>query len=118
MVEDVPSPRRVTIQWGPLTEGYAIHRGLLFGEAYAMHIDRKFHEIRLDRVVPVEGLTDVYTNDHQNGQGIIISNNTAGGERKLMQIYAVLTEMTAFELVTRVLLPQYIDFELFQNKPA
>lgn len=113
MVEGAKYPRRITIWWGPLEDGYATHRGLLFDGKHAMHINRRDSQLWLDRVVPVEGLRDTYTNDHDYPTGIVLTEHVQGGEALMKRIYAMLTSMTAFDFATQVIMPAGIDLELF-----
>jgi len=98
----------VTLLHGPHDETgeLDVEQGVLVAEEYTMYVSAKHRQLWLDEVTPVPGREDTYAPI----RGIIIAEDFNGS---IADVYRSLTEMSAFQFLTSVLIPIGIDLHIF-----
>lgn len=105
--------QRVTVLWGPLDGEYVPAPGILVAAYYAMYVVKG--SLWFDRVLPVTNTASSCITD-KSSCPVMLSDNVphdADYEDIIAKAYRMLTEMTAFDFVTRVLMETGVDVELF-----
>jgi hypothetical protein len=109
--------RSITVLWGPLDGEYIPASAILVTAHYAMFVIRKSNALWLEPVLPIPGIPNTYITD-ASASPVMLSENVppdVDDADIIAKTYRMLTDMTGFDFVTRVLMDNGLDVELFPH---